>query len=191
MSVTALLSEAQCSVHQTVLGARRPGCLTLTLTHLSTDKSLEMTHFIPPADAVRVTLTVEKLPMIHGWNWQQILYQYSQWAQLFSYHFMELSRDYSAMQADGNLSKQNPKTSVAQSNTRVRQVRIQTRWTKEKKTVWFITICFISSAIHNQQLPLPAHCPRLCHDAWAVGPWVATIPFESALFSQQCSLLLP
>lgn len=46
---------------------------------------------------------------------------------------MELSRDYSVMQADGNLSKQNPKTSVAQSNTRVRQVRIQTRWTKEKK----------------------------------------------------------
>ena len=47
MSVTALLSEAQCRVYQTVLGARRPGCLTLTLTHLSTDKSLEMTHFIP------------------------------------------------------------------------------------------------------------------------------------------------
>lgn len=120
---TSLWSPMQST---SALGARRPSCLTLTLTHLLTGKSLEMTYFYPPADAVRVTLSVEKLPTSHGWNWQQILYQHSWWAQLFSYHFTEL------MGADGNLPKQDPKTPVAQSNTWISQVRSQTRWTKEK-----------------------------------------------------------
>lgn len=121
MSATALLSGAQCRVHQPWV----PGDLAAWLWHwlicwlVSHWKWL---IFIPLQ-----MLWVEKLPTSHGWNWQQILYQHSWWAQLFSYHFTEL------MGADGNLSKQDPKTPVAQSNTWISQVRSQTRWTKEKK----------------------------------------------------------